>query len=75
MLQTYVSISDQVGKKSSIQLLNYYYYVIKHMVSNHQDGYPYLNLHFFLLKISENFNFFGKTVWSINSGRQRAGDS
>ena len=47
-----------------------------YMVRNYQDGYPFLNLaFFFLLKISRDLNLFGKNDWSMNSGRQRAGDS
>ena len=41
-----------------------------HMVRNHQDGYPYLNLSFFFLKIYRSVNFFGKIDWSMNSGPQ-----
>ena len=45
------------------------------MVVNHQDGYPYLNLSLFLLKIFRNLDISGKIDGSMNSGRQRAGHS
>ena len=48
-----------------------------HMVRNHQDGYPYINLalFFFFLKKSRDFNLFGKIEWSMNSEPRRAGDN
>ena len=50
-------------------------HVIKHMVRNHQDGYPYIILAlFFFLKIYKNIIFFGKNDWSMNSGPRWAGD-
>ena len=48
-----------------------------HMVRNHQNGYPYLNLSLFFVVV-ENIlkpQFFCKTDWSMNSGRRRRGDS
>ena len=39
-----------------------------YMVRNHQDGYPYLNLHlFYFLKYTETSFFFGKIDLSMNS--------
>ena len=47
-----------------------------HMVRNHHDGYPYINLSLkrFFLEISRHLNLFGKIDWSMNSRSQRAGD-
>ena len=45
-----------------------------HMVRNHQDGYPYINLAFFCCWKYPETSIYLKNYWSMNSGRRRAGE-
>ena len=44
-----------------------------YVVRNHQDGYPYINMSFFLLKIYKNIKFFGKNLLVNEFGSAMSG--